>query len=503
MAWLIGLWLWAPITIARASETPPDAESVREGTVAATEEGSEARARQVAPEPGLPPEPVLRRYLHNREDEDWRWLAGGASMPDRFDRLKYVRVGERTSLGFGGEVRARTEWVENRSWGFGPAGPGTGPDEDTHLLTRARVHADLRVGEHFRVFGQLQAAGSDGRDGGPRPSIDRDSLGLQQLFAEVGLPGGSALRVGRQELSFGVGRLISVRAGPINVRQPQDGLRWILRRGEWRADVFAVRVVDTRPGLFDDSSSEGAELFGVYLTRGRPYVSPRGLELYLFRTDRDTAAYFSGVGREERASLGARAWLRAGGWSHDVEGVWQFGSFAPFGPPGREGDIEAWALSTLSTREFSGAWRPTLELATGFNSGDRDAADGDLGTFVAPLPRGGYFGQFAPFGPGNLQGARLSLVLHPRRALTVTAGVYGFWRHAEEDGLYGVSGFPLLPPLGIDNYVGLQPELSLAANLGRHLELEVALARFDAASALRAAGARDITSAGISLRALF
>lgn len=191
MTWLIAILLLASAQLSWASEDAVDRQPTRTSPDSAAETAGDIRARQ------LPPEPVLRRYLYNREDEDWRWLAGGASMPDRLDRLKYIPFGKDGALGFGGEVRTRTEWIKNRSWGFGPSGPGSGPEEDTHLLSRARVHADLRLGERFRVFGQLQAAWSSNRDGGPRTSIDQDLLGLQQLFAEFALPGGSALRAGR------------------------------------------------------------------------------------------------------------------------------------------------------------------------------------------------------------------------------------------------------------------------------------------------------------------
>ena len=505
LAWLLVVSTAAKATGSTTGAADGDQETKeKSGAEAAAE--TDLGAETIKEAPQRPPEAVLRRYLYAREDEDWRWLAHGATQPDPFDGAKYRPFDpddpERGSLSMGGELRLRFESIDHPSWNL----EGTTSNQ-SYSLWRTRLHADWRLGPRFRFFTQIQAAGIEDREGGPRPSIDRDSLGVQQAFAEFDLSQGWLLRAGRQELSFGTGRLISLRAGPINVRQPQDGLRLVWNRGHRRVDLFAVRVVDTRPGGFDDSSSDGADLFGVYVTHGRPYVSPRGFEVYLFRFDRQRAVYFSGVGSEQRATAGARAWLRTGGWSHDAELIYQFGSFD--GVAGARLDVAAWALASHSVYTFGSApWQPSIELSTGFNSGDGDPADGEVETFLAPLPRGGYFGQFAPFGPGNLRGAKLAVSLRPRRAITITAGVYGFWRHRSRDGLYGVAGFPLLPPaFGVpseDAFLGLQPEVGAQLQLGRHLEAELAVAAFDASDTLRQRGARDdITSAALTLRFVF
>src|SRR4030095_11974961 len=71
------------------------------------------------------------------------------------------------------------------------------------------------------------------------------------------------LRVGRQELNYGSSRLISFREGP-NVRLSFDGLKTILRIGEWQVDAFAVKPVRTRPGAFDDDPDPNQKFWGLY-----------------------------------------------------------------------------------------------------------------------------------------------------------------------------------------------------------------------------------------------
>ena len=348
----------------------------------------------------------------------------------------------------------------------------------------------------LRVFGQLQAADVSGREGGPRPSIDRTSVDLQQVFVESASSLG-VLRIGRQELDFGTGRLISLRAGPINVRLPQDGVRWFLQHGPWRTDLFAVRVVEIRPNAFDDTSTDADQLFGAQIARGTRYVSPMGIEAYFFRRDRNRAAYFDGVGAEERNSVGTRVWHGGGGWTHELEIILQFGSVG-------QSDVLAWAGSSRSTYSVDSSWNPSFELAVGVNSGDGDPRDGDIGTFVAPLPRGAYFGQFAPFGPANLQGARASATVTPRRALAVTGSVYGFWRWSTDDGLYGVSGFPFLPARNGEKFVGTQTDLNAIVSLGLHVEVEVGLTWFQRGGFLEDSGApNDMLSFGSALRTTF
>ena len=87
--------------------------------------------------------------------------------------------------------------------------------------------------------------------------IDEDRLDLHQAIVEVTVgvtePSAAVLRVGRQQVALGSGRLYALREGP-DVPLSFDGVRVIARAGPWRLDGWAARPVDTTPGVFDDGS---------------------------------------------------------------------------------------------------------------------------------------------------------------------------------------------------------------------------------------------------------
>ena len=93
---------------------------------------------------------------------------------------------------------------------------------NTFLLERYMLHTDWHMGKHLSsAFDLVQERIRvfQGR-GGPRP-IDEKKLDFEAAYLEVGRSDKKnwvVLRVGRQELKYGSGRLVSIREGP-NVRQ--------------------------------------------------------------------------------------------------------------------------------------------------------------------------------------------------------------------------------------------------------------------------------------------
>src|SRR5690606_38926996 len=113
------------------------------------------------------------------------------------------------------------------------------------------------------------------------------------------------LRVGRQEFSYGVGRVISLREGP-SVRQSFDAIKVMLERKNIKTDIFSSRQVETNPFMFDDGSDHKRKLHGVYSTLFNQ------LDLYWLMVERKDAPFHSGVENEIRHSLGVRWFSRKG-----------------------------------------------------------------------------------------------------------------------------------------------------------------------------------------------
>jgi hypothetical protein len=431
-----------------------------------------------------------RRYKLLRDDERWAWLRHRKST-DVWDPLKYVRLAKDRDdvyLTFGGEIRQWVEGYGNERWGQ------TGVATNVYWLQRYMVHVDAQMTRYLRVFAQMKSGIEAFRQGGPR-SPDKDLLDVNQLYIDaVGLPGATidddprlVLRVGRQEMSYGSGRLIDVREGP-NVRFGYDGIRLIARPGPLRMDVFAVRPVKTNPGVFDDGWDTSQAFWGAWMTLNVPWLTA---DAYLLGLWRDHFKYQKAAGEERRRTLGARVRGKSKSFEVELEGAYQFGSLGKL-------PIRAWTLAGEAVaRGTSLPLRPQATVGFGMTSGDGGSASPWLGTFNAPFPRGAYFGLVSANGPSNDVGPHAALALSLPASITLTGEVWAFWRQSVHDGVYAVPGV-LLRPGNADQarYLGTQFEVFAAWQVDRHLSLNATFARFWAGDFFRtSAPGHDITYA--------
>src|ERR1700722_11945739 len=238
-----------------------------------------------------------RSYDLLRDEENWAWLRKPHAVEDFWDPVKYLRIGDRDDvyLTVGGEIREWVEGYQNELWGQ------TGIAANTYWLQRYMVHADAHVSPYTRLFVQLKSGIEYGRTGGPRP-IDQDGLDFNQLYADaIFLPGdtldaepSALLRIGRQEMSYGSGRLIDVREGP-NVRFGYDGARLMTRFDSVRFDAFAVRPDITQQSVFGDIANLQQAFWGGWATYSTPVVL---FDAYYLGLERDAFKYQRGAGKE-------------------------------------------------------------------------------------------------------------------------------------------------------------------------------------------------------------
>ena len=259
-----------------------------------------------------------------RDEENWTGFGVPAARHDSLDRLKFIPLrpdDPESFLTFGGEAREWFEHFDNEGWGTIPGG-------DSYALQRYMAHADVHLSSHYRLFFQLKTGLEDGRKVGPRP-FDLDRLDLNQAYLDlnfgvkrdtksqlqkslqIGTPSGNdlhsfaILRLGRQELDFGSGHLISASEG-VNVRFGFDAARIILQPANWRIDIFFARPDAYSPGFFDDKPVSSETLTGVYATTPLSQKSKSSIDLYLLGSDFKAAQYFQGRGRDHRQSIGKR-----------------------------------------------------------------------------------------------------------------------------------------------------------------------------------------------------
>jgi hypothetical protein len=439
------------------------------------------------------------QYERLRYEEDWSVLRDPTLRTDPLDPLKYVPLNASGDayLSFGGQVRQRYEYTHNPVWGQDPQ------DDHGVFLQRYVLFGDLHLGPHVRLFGELYSALENGR-AGPSNPIDENELGFQQAFLDLAAPlatddASAALRLGRQEMRYGSGRLVDAREGP-NVRRKFDGGRVLLGLGKWRIDGIAVRPSAIKPGVFDDGIDEDQALWGAYAT-GAPTWMPVGslIDLYYLGYHNDFGAYEQGVADETRHTVGTRLWGELGGWDWNWETLFQWGSFGT-------GDILAWGVASdtgYTWREVP--WTPRLGLSANVASGDRNPDNPDLQTFNPLFPRGTYFSELALLGPRNFYNLHPFLTVNPRDDLSLTADFDLFWRLETEDGVYNPGGQLLRAGAGSDaRHVGNELSLNATWQINSHVSFTAIYAHFFPGRFIEETGpSKDIDFVELTVQVLF
>jgi Alginate export len=431
-----------------------------------------ARAQSAPADPDARP-----TYQQYRYDEDWSVLKDARRHRDVWDGIKFVPLKDDDwYLSVGGEARWRYEQV--RQPGF-----GSQPDDPTgYALQRYLLHTDWHLGTRARAFIEIQSGLEAGRNGGPRPT-DKNTLDLHEAFLDVKLRnsnrGSVALRLGRHEVGFGAGRLISAAEG-LNVRRSFDGGRLIVKRGGWTWNSTAMRLVLAVPGVFDDHSDSGLLCWGAGGNGPRPWLGPGNLAVYYIGVRRKNARFDQGTADATRHSGGIRVWGSAGRADYDEEVIVQWGTF------GRD-SIRAYAIaSDVGWVLASVAGHPRLGARVFATSGDRDPVEAKLNSFDPLFPSIAYSGKAGLIGPTNLVTVDPTLSFAPHRLLRVTTDCAMFWRTSTNDGVYGINVAVLRTGQKSDaRFVGSQATVELDARLTMHLSVWASLVYFNTGAFLR------------------
>jgi Alginate export len=413
-------------------------------------------------------ESQTRVYRPNTADEDWTFLKTSPKI-DFWDPVKYIPLGrEDRSLTLSGEFRFRPEGFRIRETATRPS------TVDNYALQRYLFGADLRLGQRFRVFGELQSGIINGSLRSPRPT-DRNSFDLHQMFFELRQPVGQKNRigviVGRQEIEIGSTRLISASPG-LNVKRSFDGVGVAYRTPSWSFVGVGAELVALNAGAFDDRPDHEQRFWGGAASRSGKTLQ-RELGVYYLGIDREDSLYAQALGPELRHTLGGK-WNGAGprlDLNYDV--VFQWGRFT-------DAPIRAWAFATETGYRFpSVGWRPRVSVRTDMASGDKDSTDPALQSFNPLFPGNSYSGAVGLFGPTNLIDFNVAVTIFPRRDLTVGVEGPSYWRTSTGDGIYSTDLRLLVQPdAGTGTYVGTNPGVTAVWQVTRHLQLQGAITRF-------------------------
>ncbi len=431
----------------------------------------------LAGEEAAPPDFKRPSYKTRRQDEDWSVLAGldTSETGDLFDPIKYVPLNDEGTVwvSFGGQLRERVEIWRDFNFGF----PAAADHDDSFLLSRLFLHADVHLGDRVRVFVQsINALATDRDLVGGRRTLDVNSFDIHQAFLDVKVvefeDGDLTIRAGRQELLFGKQRLVS----PLNwsnTRRRFQGVSAILRRADWTVTGFYTQFVPVRK--YDMDVSNSSVNFGGVYAEGKVPNSDVGLDLYALFVDRNGVAFNGTAGSEDRWTVGARVHGKIADTSfdYDAEGAYQFGKVG-------SGDISAFMFAGELGHTWRDCnWKPRAHLGAGYASGD-DNAGGNVGTFNQLFPLGhAYLGYIDAIGRQNLIDVNTGIAVKPTKQTTVKLAGHAFWRADNDDAVYNAGG-AVLRPGAADNSgeIGQEVDLTVKHVFNRHISLLVGYSHF-------------------------
>jgi len=207
-------------------------------------------------------------------NEDVQYLGNAECRTSLLDSVQFIPLsaeGEDRFLSLGFWIRERGEYVSNPNWSNTSHG-------NAYLMQRYFLHADLHLDDRFRFFGELASSLINGRNGGPRPGVDEETIYVHQGFVDLGLWNSGldslTLRAGRQEAALGSENLVSTRDGR-NIRRSLDGARLSWVHGDWTVDLLALRPVLDNMGYFDDPPNHAESFWAAYAVHPFKFL-PRG-----------------------------------------------------------------------------------------------------------------------------------------------------------------------------------------------------------------------------------
>ncbi len=414
-----------------------------------------------------------------RAEESYQFLDGQDPGLLWLQPLKYMKLGERDGyhLTLGGGYRSRLEHTTNLSYTT---------EDETYYSQRLSLHAALRLGKQLRFYTELYHGLTTGED----RLFQDDDLDLHQAFMEILLIDGQSsdlsMRLGRQEIAYGVSRVVGLREGP-NMRRSFD-LAQLTYKMQARSVnlvygkelVYGFEAFDNESNFFEDDAPNPT-LWGMYV---RDNVLGRigHLDFYYLQFRTDGAQFNDVQGAERRSSLGVRSYGKMGRFSFNTEFIYQFGTLA-------DSEISAFNLETDWKYGFQSSLDPQLGLRLDVSSGDTEANDGKIQTFNPLFVNPAIYSLAAVNTPANLVSLHPNFSLSPFEGLSVYLEYAVFFRTSKRDGLYSPPRFLLRPAGGMeDRHIGNVIGFQVTYEMNRNLSMDIRSSYFITGSYIQASG---------------
>jgi Alginate export len=317
---------------------------------------------------------------------------------------------------------------------------------DSFLLARFRFGVAIKPVSWFKSYIELQNADAFWRTPPLAPPY-QETWDLRRAYVEFGdiQEGHFGLRVGRQDLNFGDGRLIGTSYWR-NASRGFDAVEAVTNWDWGNATAFAASQVAIHENGLSHHQA-GNNLYGLAAKLSR--IVPEGVvEPYLF--------WRIAPGNVDKKTVGTRisgSILRA--WDYDTEGAWQTG--------------DSWAWMAIAGYKFN---RTRLFAEYDYASPAFDQLSPNVHD---------HFGTADQFAWQNLKAVRAGARFWILRNWTLAAAWNDFWLASARDPYYnssgavaardatGRSGTHIAEEYDLETFYRLNRELELGAGVGRIL----------------------------------
>lgn len=420
-------------------------------------------------------------YAVSRWAEDWSSLRDKRNRIDWADPLKYIPLNNSGSiyLTLSGNFRHHGFYDQRAMFGTVKKDPAY------RSTLRWNAGADLHLGEHVRLYGELmsgQAGGINyyGYTGGRW----RSKLDAQQAFVEVKghlLGATMGAMVGR--MSF-LDAPPYVTAGSVYPTLPYswNGLRGYAFWKRFRVDLFDLTLTNNAPTTaFHDQVGWRTRLFGAYTSYAIPEFKFLDKKSQIFvdtfylgytLSSNPIASTTSTIaGSTHRDTPGTRIWGNAGPIEFSLGGMWQGGNFhaANNGP---KRPVSAYSFNGTVSWRFAKWWgRPAIGIqADAISGGDtRKSQTSSWGNFLSPFVPSAYYLDMSTYiGNSNLIDVGPLATIATSRNTSLLLKVPVIWRNSTHDAIYAnpTAAYSFRPQGG---YTATMPQASFTWRATRHI----------------------------------
>lgn len=441
-------------------------------------------------------------YAVARWAEDWSGLRKSSNHLDPMDALKYIPLNSSGSiyLTLSGNFRQHNFYDQRPGFGLTQKIPAYRQN------MRWNAGADLHLGEHVRLYGELLSAQAGGINYyGYNNGRWRSKLDAQQAFVEVrGHMLGAVMGAMVGRMTF-LDAPPYVTAGSVYPTVPfsWNGIRGYAFWKRFRVSLFDLTLTNwTLPNVpFRDQVGYRTRLFGAYTSYAVPtfkFMNTNSqifvdtfYQGYLLASNTIATQTGSVTGSTRRDTPGVRVWGNSGPIEFSLGGMWQGGYFntARNGPSRA---VSAYSFNAQISWRFASLWaRPAIGIQADDVSGGntRKSATSTWGGFLSPFVPSAYYLDMSTYiGQENVIDVGPIATLAPTRNTTLLMKVPVLWRSSTNDAIYASGATPYgVRPHG--GYTATMPQASFTWRATRHVTFSIDGQYIFASKAMISAGA--------------